>query len=112
MFTCIRTYITIRYKQPLVKEIARISLLLTIGLLMIEFGVSGISVNIFSKENECANEVITSANVNIVCFCLLSVLFIGLFVQRTTKIFRYKRVVDKGKKLTELLKKYYKPLNS
>jgi len=92
IYTCIRTYISIKYRQPLVKDIARISLVLTIGLLAIEFGTSGISINMFAKENTCADEVLTSANVNIVCFCLLAVLFVGLFIQRTRKILKYKPV--------------------
>lgn len=92
IYTCIRTYISIKYRQPLVKDIARISLVFSIGLLAIEFGTSGISVNMFAKENACADEVLTSANVNIVCFCLLAVLFVGLFIHRTSKILKYKPV--------------------
>jgi hypothetical protein len=93
IYTCIRVYISIKFRQPLVKDIARISLLLSIGLLAIEFGTSGISINTFAKENTCADEVLTSANISIVCFCLLAVLFIGLFVHRTMKILKHKPVM-------------------
>lgn len=89
IYTCIRVYITIKYRQPLVKDIARISLVLSIGLLAIEFGTSGISINMFAKDNACADEVLTSANVNIVCFCMLTILFVGLFVHRTSKILKH-----------------------
>jgi hypothetical protein len=93
IYTCIRVYISLKYKQPLVKDIARISLVLSVGLLAIEFGTSGISINLFAKENDCANEVLTSANINIVCFCLLSTLFIGLFIHRSGKILKHKHSI-------------------
>lgn len=92
IYTCIRVYISIKFHQPLVKDIARISLVLSIGLLAIEFGTAGISVNMFAKENSCGNDVLTSANVNIVCFCMLSVLFLGLFIHRTGRILKHKPV--------------------